>query len=104
VEAFNLSEEFRVPVMLMLDECVGHMTEKVVIPEADKIRITPRRYTKKAPEEFHLYEPTEDGVPDMARAGEGYRFHVTGLTHDERGYPSMTVETQGRMARTYKTS
>jgi hypothetical protein len=47
-----------VPVILMLDECVGHMTEKVVIPEADKIRITPRRYTKKAPEEFHLYEPT----------------------------------------------
>jgi 2-oxoglutarate ferredoxin oxidoreductase subunit alpha len=99
IQAFNLSEEFRVPVMLMLDECVGHMTEKVVIPEADKIEVTPRRYTKLPPEEFRLFEPREDSVPDMMRAGDGYRFHVTGLTHDERGYPSMNVETQDRMVR-----
>ena len=99
IQGFNLSEEFRVPVMLMLDECVGHMTEKVVIPEADKIEVTPRRYTKLPPEEFRLFEPREDSVPDMMRAGDGYRFHVTGLTHDERGYPSMNVETQDRMVR-----
>ena len=49
ITGFNLSEEFRVPVMLMLDECVGHMTEKVVIPEADQIAITPRRFTSKTP-------------------------------------------------------
>ncbi len=94
IQGFNLSEEFRVPVMMMLDECVGHMTEKVVIPEADQIEVTPRRYTKLPPEEFHLFEPREDLVPDMVKAGDGYRFHVTGLTHDERGYPSMNVETQ----------
>jgi 2-oxoglutarate ferredoxin oxidoreductase subunit alpha len=94
IQAFNLSEEFRVPVMMMLDECVGHMTEKVVIPEADEIDVTPRRYTKLPPEEFRLYEPREDLVPNMVKAGDGYRFHVTGLTHDERGYPSMNVETQ----------
>ena len=99
ITGFNLSEEFRVPVMMMLDECVGHMTEKVVIPEPDKIAITPRRYTKSTPENFRLFEPREDLVPDMVRAGDGYRFHVTGLTHDERGYPSMTVETQDRMVR-----
>jgi len=99
ITGFNLSEEFRVPVMLMLDECVGHMTEKVVIPESDRIAITPRRYTTKPASEFHLFEPREDQVPDMVRAGEGYRFHVTGLTHDERGYPSMNVETQDRMVR-----
>ncbi|SPE25198.1 2-oxoglutarate synthase subunit KorA [Candidatus Sulfopaludibacter sp. SbA6] len=99
IQGFNLSEEFRVPVMLMLDECVGHMTEKVIIPEADKIDVTPRRYTRLPPEEFRLFEPREDSVPDMVRAGEGYRFHVTGLTHDERGYPSMNVETQDRMVR-----
>ncbi len=99
VTGFNLSEEFRVPVMLMLDECVGHMTEKVVIPEADKIEITPRRLTKLAPKEFHLFEPQADQVPDMVKAGDGYRFHVTGLTHDERGYPSMNVETQDRSVR-----
>ena len=87
ITAFNLSEEFRVPVMMMLDECVGHMTEKVVIPEAEKIDVTPRRYTKRPPEEFRLFEPQADMVPEMVKAGDGYRFHVTGLTHDERGYP-----------------
>jgi 2-oxoglutarate ferredoxin oxidoreductase subunit alpha len=99
IQAFNLAEEFRVPVMVMLDECVGHMTEKVVIPEADRIPITPRRYTRRPPADFRLFEPQTDLVPDMVRAGDGYRFHVTGLTHDERGYPSMNVETQDRTIR-----
>jgi 2-oxoglutarate ferredoxin oxidoreductase subunit alpha len=99
IQAFNLSEEFRVPVMVMLDECIGHMTEKVVIPEADKIEVTPRRLTKRSPEDFRLFEPREDLVPDMVKAGAGYRFHVTGLTHDDRGYPSMNVETQDRSVR-----
>ncbi|HYW43102.1 MAG TPA: 2-oxoacid:acceptor oxidoreductase subunit alpha [Bryobacteraceae bacterium] len=99
ITAFNLAEEFRVPVMLMLDECVGHMTEKVVIPAADKIEVTPRRLTSLPPEEFKLFEPREDLVPDMVKAGDGYRFHVTGLTHDERGYPNMSVETQDRLVR-----
>ena len=73
------------------------MTEKVVIPPADQIDIYPRRHTTRTPDEFRLYEPEEDLVPAMAHAGEGYRFHVTGLTHDERGYPSMNVETQDRL-------
>jgi len=97
VTAFNLAEEFRVPVMMMLDECVGHMTEKVVIPEPGRIEITPRRFTKKTPAEFRLFEPAEDLVPDMVKTGDGYHFHVTGLTHDERGYPNMTVETQHKL-------
>ena len=99
VQAFNLSEEFRVPVMVMLDECVGHMTEKVVIPEAEKIPVTPRRFTKHTPQEFRLFQSDETLAPEMVKAGDGYRFHVTGLTHDERGYPSMNVETQNRMVR-----
>lgn len=99
ITGFNLSEEFRVPVMMMLDECIGHMTEKVVIPEPDHITVTPRRFTKQAPSEFRAFEPKSDLVPDMVRAGDGYRFHVTGLTHDERGYPSMNLETQDRMVR-----
>ncbi len=99
ITAFNLSEEFRVPVLLMLDECVGHMTEKVVIPEAEKIDVTPRRFTKQPPEKFRLFQPQSDMVPDMVKAGDGYRFHVTGLTHDERGYPSMNVETQDRLVK-----
>ncbi|MFI5338046.1 MAG: 2-oxoacid:acceptor oxidoreductase subunit alpha, partial [Opitutales bacterium] len=99
ITAFNLAEEFRVPVMMMLDECVGHMTEKVVIPEAGKIEITPRRFTTRPPEEYQPFEPREDLVPDMVKAGDGYRFHITGLTHDERGYPSMNVDTQDRTIR-----
>jgi 2-oxoglutarate ferredoxin oxidoreductase subunit alpha len=99
ITAFNLAEEFRVPVMVMLDECVGHMTEKVVIPAAEQIEITPRRYTRRPPGEYRPFEPREDLVPDMVKAGDGYRFHVTGLTHDERGYPSMTVDTQDRSVR-----
>jgi len=99
IRAFNLAEEFRVPVMMMLDECVGHMTEKVVIPEAETIEITPRRFTRRTPEAFHVFEPEEDLVPDMVQAGDGYRFHITGLTHDERGYPSMHVDVQDRLVR-----
>jgi 2-oxoglutarate ferredoxin oxidoreductase subunit alpha len=99
VTAFNIAEEFRVPVMMMLDECVGHMTEKVVIPDAEKIAVMPRRFTKKSPDEFRLFEPVDAEVPEMVKAGDGYRFHVTGLTHDERGYPSMTVDTQDRLIR-----
>ena len=99
IQAFNLSEEFRVPVMLMLDECVGHMTEKVIIPPAEEIEITPRNFTKKPPEEFRVFAPKENLVPEMVQAGAGYRFHVTGLTHDERGYPSMTVEVQDGLVR-----
>jgi len=49
ITGFNLAEEFRVPVMMMLDECVGHMTEKVIIPPADQIEVSPRRYTHKPP-------------------------------------------------------
>jgi 2-oxoglutarate ferredoxin oxidoreductase subunit alpha len=94
IEAFNLSEKYRVPVLLMMDECVGHMTEKVVIPESDKIPITPRRYSKKKPGEYLPYEYGKDLVPDMVKAGDGYQFHITGLTHDERGYPDMSWEVQ----------
>lgn len=97
IKAFNLAEQFRIPVMLMLDECVGHMTEKVVIPPADEIDVYPRRHTTKTPERYKPFEAGEDLVPEMAHAGEGYHFHVTGLTHDERGYPSMTPETQGTL-------
>jgi len=99
IEAFNLSEQWRVPVLLMMDECVGHMTEKVVIPTADKIEVTPRRYTKTPPNEYLPYKAGEDLVPEIAPLGKGYRFHTTGLTHDERGYPVMTAEMQETLVR-----
>ncbi len=101
IEAFNLSEEFRVPVMVMMDECVGHMTEKVVIPPASEIRLYPRRHTGLPPDEYKPYATGEDLVPEMAHAGEGYSFHITGLTHDERGYPNMTVDAQDRLVKRF---
>lgn len=102
IRAFNLAEQYRVPVMLMMDECVGHMTEKVVIPPAEQIEIYPRRHTRRPPADYKPFEPAEDLVPEMAHAGEGYRFHITGLTHDERGYPSMTVAAQDRLVKRLK--
>ncbi|MBD3855461.1 MAG: 2-oxoacid:acceptor oxidoreductase subunit alpha, partial [Acidobacteria bacterium] len=99
IHAFNLAETWRVPVMFMMDECVGHMTEKVVIPAADEIDIVPRKLTDKKPGEYKPYEVNGNQVPEMARAGDGHRFHTTGLTHDERGYPAMTVECQEKSVR-----
>ncbi len=97
VRAFALSERFRVPVLIMTDEVVGHMYERVDIPE--EVPIAPRREPKVPPEEFLPYKPEEDLVPPMACAGEGYRIHVTGLTHDERGYPDMSPEAHDRLVR-----
>jgi 2-oxoglutarate/2-oxoacid ferredoxin oxidoreductase subunit alpha len=99
ITAFNFSERFRVPVMFMMDECVGHMLERVRIPKAEDLNIVPRRHTSRAPGEFKLFEPTEDLVPEMVHAGEGYKVHVTGLTHNERGYPSMNPTTQDKLVR-----
>jgi 2-oxoglutarate ferredoxin oxidoreductase subunit alpha len=94
IHAFNLAERYRVPVIFLLDECVGHMTEKVVIPNADEIEIEPRKLTKKSPEDYLLYKTDDSLVPEMVHTGEGYYFHVTGLTHDERGYPQITAAAQ----------
>ena len=100
LQAFNLAEEYRVPVLVMLDEVVGHMTEKVVIPAAEQIHVTPRRYTTKRPSDFRLFEAANGSlVPEMVKAGDGYRFHVTGLTHDERGYPAMNALAQDKMVK-----
>jgi 2-oxoglutarate ferredoxin oxidoreductase subunit alpha len=94
IEAFNLSERYRVPVLMMLDECVGHMTEKVVIPPAEEIEVVPRALTSLPPDQFLPYRVDGRPVPEFARAGDGYRFHTTGLTHDERGYPVMSADCQ----------
>ena len=97
IEAFNLAERYRVPVLFMMDECVGHMTEKVIIPPAEEIEIYPRRLTKSPPAEYLPYMPEDDLVPSMIIAGQGYKIHTTGLTHDERGYPVMTAEAQEKL-------
>ncbi|MBN1755621.1 2-oxoacid:acceptor oxidoreductase subunit alpha [bacterium] len=92
IEAFNLSEKYRMPVFILTDAIVGHMTEKVTIPKEEDIRVYPRRYTKLPPAEYLPYKPEADLVPQMIKAGDGYHIHTTGLTHDERGYPVMTAD------------
>jgi len=99
IKAFNLAERYRVPAFVMTDECVGHMTEKVIIPEADEIELYTRRYTKLPPEEYLPFKPGPDLVPEMVRAGDGYKIHATGLTHDEKGYPVMNWEVQEKLVR-----
>ncbi len=96
IKAFNMSERYRVPAFVMADEIVGHMIERVVIPKEEDIQIINRKRPLRK-NGFKPFEPDEDLVPPMALAGEGYRIHVTGLTHDERGYPATTAEAHQRM-------
>ncbi|UCC65776.1 MAG: 2-oxoacid:acceptor oxidoreductase subunit alpha [Anaerolineae bacterium] len=89
IHAFNLAEVYRIPVLVMTDAEVGHMTEKVVIPPPDEIEVVHRPKPAVPPQEYQPYRVAPgELVPPMAIAGEGYRIHTTGLTHDERGYPA----------------
>jgi 2-oxoglutarate ferredoxin oxidoreductase subunit alpha len=103
IEAFVLSEQYRVPVLVMSDEVVGHMMEKVVIPAPDKIPVPARRRPKRSSNgdaaAYLPFAPCDDLVPEMALAGDGYHIHVTGLTHDERGYPATNAVAHEKLIR-----
>ncbi|MCK4926130.1 2-oxoacid:acceptor oxidoreductase subunit alpha, partial [Candidatus Aerophobetes bacterium] len=93
VEAFNLSEIYRVPTFILADEIVGHMREKVVIP--DKVRVVERRKPKAWSKDFVPFKVESDtDVPPMPAFEEGYRMPVSGLTHTETGSPSTSYEVQ----------
>jgi 2-oxoglutarate ferredoxin oxidoreductase subunit alpha len=85
VKAFNLADQYRVPVFLMADEIIGHMREKIIIPES--VEHTPRRELSPGALPFKADAGLVPGFPQF---GKGYGVHVTGLTHDERGYPCAT--------------
>jgi len=99
IRAFNLSEQFRLPVIILADEVIGHMKERVVIPSEEDIEIIDRRKPTVSREEYHPYRADADGIAPMANCGDGYRIHVTGLTHDERGYPAMDAKAQENMVK-----
>jgi 2-oxoglutarate/2-oxoacid ferredoxin oxidoreductase subunit alpha len=99
IRAFNLSEQFRLPVIILADEVIGHMNERVVIPSEEDIEIIDRRKPTVSREEYLPYKADADGVAPMANCGDGYRIHVTGLTHDERGYPAMDDKAQDSMVK-----
>lgn len=88
VMAVNYAERFRTPVVLLMDEMVGHLREKVELPENSELAIYPRRKPKKTRAEgYQPFEPDEDLVPNVADFGKGYHIHVTGLLHDVTGFP-----------------
>lgn len=88
VKAVNFSERFRTAVIVLLDEVIGHMRESVELPAHSEVQVINRKKPNVPPEEYLPYKPDEDGVPPMANFGEGYRYHVTGLSHDESGFPT----------------
>jgi 2-oxoglutarate ferredoxin oxidoreductase subunit alpha len=88
VKAFNFSEQYRTPVILLLDEVIGHMRERVGLPDYDTVERVERPKTTVPPEWYKPYENFPADVPPMVPFGEGYRYHITGLHHDERGYPT----------------
>ena len=88
VQAFNLSEKYRTPVIILSDEVVAHTREKILLPPPREIEVVDRVRPTVPPEWYIPYEDTPRGVPAMAPMGSGYRYHVTGLVHDVRGFPT----------------
>ena len=97
LEAFSTAERLRTPVLVMMDEVVGHMRERVVIPEEGKRTIASRRLPSVAPGDYKPYRVGEDLVPEMALAGGGFAVRMTGLTHDESGRAVTNVATQAAL-------
>ena len=88
IRAFNLAEKYMTPVILLIDEITGHTTEKVIIPDASEIEIVHRKKPDEDPENYLPYRLTDDCIPTLAPFGTGYRYNVTGLCHNETGFPT----------------
>jgi len=88
VQAFNFAERYRTPVILLMDEVIGHMRERIELPDPATIVRAERAGTTVPPEWYKPYENLTTDVPPLVPFGEGYRYHITGLHHDERGYPT----------------
>jgi 2-oxoglutarate ferredoxin oxidoreductase subunit alpha len=102
VKAFNLAEKYRTPVIELIDECVIHLREKITIPAEEEIQLIERPKPVEPPEWFIAYKDPGTGVPPMPAFGDGYRYHVGGLIHDERGYPTTRYdETEPFMKRLF---
>jgi 2-oxoglutarate ferredoxin oxidoreductase subunit alpha len=92
VKAFNFSERYRTPVIVLSDEVVAHTRETVMLPEPDEVEVLDRIKPSMPPEWYIPYEDTSRGVPPMGIFGDGYRYHVTGLIHDIRGFPTARAD------------
>jgi 2-oxoglutarate/2-oxoacid ferredoxin oxidoreductase subunit alpha len=88
LDAFNLAEKYRTPVILLTDEVVGHMREKVDLPDPKSVKIVNREMPGVPPEWYEPFGNPPSDVPPLVPFGEGYRYHITGLLHDTRGFPT----------------
>jgi 2-oxoglutarate ferredoxin oxidoreductase subunit alpha len=92
VTAFNFAEKYRSPVLVMMDEVVGHMREKVALPDIGPQDIVNREMPTVPPEWYEPFGNPPSDVPPLAPFGEGYRYHITGLLHDPRGFPTSRLD------------
>ena len=92
IKAFNFSEKYRTPVILLTDEVVSHTREKIVLPHSEEVEVIERILPNVPPDWYIPYEDNTRGVPPMGIFGDGYRYHVTGLIHDHRGFPTERPE------------
>ncbi|ABR48786.1 pyruvate flavodoxin/ferredoxin oxidoreductase domain protein [Alkaliphilus metalliredigens QYMF] len=100
IKAFNFAEKYRTPVFLMLDEIVGHMREKIEIPDLDQIEIIDRTKPHKDDPNYKPYQiEGSELVPKMAAFGDGFHFHVTGLMHDDFGFPTSDPDISDKLLR-----
>lgn len=99
IKAFNFAEKYRTPVILLMDEVIGHMREKIQLPDISEIEIINRKRPDCSSEEYLPYKADDDLVPPMADFGTGYRYHVTGLVHDETGFPSNSTAEADKLIR-----
>lgn len=97
VKAFNFAEKYRTPVILLLDEVVAHLREKIRIPKVGELEVINRKTPKCEKNKYKAYEYTDDFIPPMASVGEGYKYHITGLMHDETGFPTNSTSQSGKL-------
>ena len=97
IRAFNLTEELRVPVIVLYDEVLGHLVETVEMPKEGSLDLKTRKFAQSPAEDFLPYKETDDMVPEFPRPGDGYRTHTTGLTHQENGFPTQDPKQVDRM-------
>lgn len=98
IQAVNWSEKFRTPVVLLLDEVVGHMREKITVPDPEELTIVARKRPEVGPGDYQPYALPEGSlIPPLPDYGTGYRFHTTGLFHDETGFPTNKPEVTGAL-------
>ncbi|MDD2582567.1 MAG: 2-oxoacid:acceptor oxidoreductase subunit alpha [Desulfuromonadaceae bacterium] len=92
IRAFNLAEKYRTPVIVMPDEIVAHMRERIVFPEPGEVEVTPRKFPTVPPEQYKPYDTSFGDVPPLAAYGSGYKFHVTGLNKAADGFPTTKAD------------